>query len=152
MRTSAAARADRLLAAVLVALSLAGCSAATSSEWSGGGDRRVRGVHVEVARTDAQRERGLMKRRSLGSREGMLFVFEADQRLVFWMKDTLVPLSIAFLSSEGRILQIEDMEPLSEKAIRSRLSARYALELPQGAFDEVGAAEGDTVGLPAGFR
>jgi len=107
---------------------------------------------VEVARTDAQRERGLMKRRSLGSREGMLFVFEADQRLVFWMKDTLVPLSIAFLSSEGQILQIEDMVPRSEKAIRSRLSARYALEVPRGAFDEVGAVEGATVGLPAGFR
>ncbi len=107
---------------------------------------------VEVARTDAQRERGLMHRRSLGSREGMLFVFDADQRLAFWMKDTLVPLSIAFLSSEGRILQIEDMEPLSQKAIRSRLSARYALELPRGAFTDVGAAEGDTVALPDGLR
>jgi uncharacterized membrane protein (UPF0127 family) len=107
---------------------------------------------VEVARTDAQRERGLMHRRSLGSREGMLFVFDADQRLAFWMKDTLVPLSIAFLSSEGRILQIEDMEPLSQKAIRSRLSARYALELPRGAFTDVGAAEGGTVALPAGLR
>jgi uncharacterized membrane protein (UPF0127 family) len=64
---------------------------------------------------------------------------------------TPIPLSIAFLSSEGRILQIEDMVPLSEKAVRSRLSARYALELPRGAFDEVGAAEGGMVGLPAGF-
>ncbi len=107
---------------------------------------------VEVAQTDAQRERGLMHRRTLGSREGMLFVFEADQRLAFWMKDTRMPLSIAFLSSEGRILQIEDMEPLSQKAIRSRLSARYALELPRGAFAEVGAAEGDTVVLPEGLR
>jgi uncharacterized membrane protein (UPF0127 family) len=107
---------------------------------------------VEVARTDAQHERGLMHRHSLGSREGMLFVFDADQRLAFWMKDTLVPLSIAFLSSEGRILQIEDMEPLSHRIIRSRLSARYALELPRGAFAEVGAAEGDPVVLPEGFR
>jgi uncharacterized protein len=107
---------------------------------------------VQVARTDAQRERGLMQRRSLGRREGMIFVFDADEHLTFWMKNTLIPLSIAFLSSEGRILQIEDMVPLSEKAIRSRLSARYALELPKGAFDEVGAAEGGLVGLPAGFR
>jgi uncharacterized membrane protein (UPF0127 family) len=107
---------------------------------------------VEVARTDAQRAQGLMHRRSLGSREGMLFVFDADQRLSFWMKDTLVPLSIAFLSSEGKILQIEDMEPLSQKVIRSRLSARYALELPRGAFAEVGVAEGDTIVLPEGFR
>ena len=107
---------------------------------------------VEVARTAAQRERGLMRRRSLGSREGMLFVFEGDQHLAFWMKDTPVPLSIAFLSSEGRILQIEDMEPLSLKAVRSRMSARYALELPRGAFAEVGAREGNTVVLPEAFR
>jgi uncharacterized membrane protein (UPF0127 family) len=107
---------------------------------------------VEVARTDAQRSRGLMHRRSLGSREGMLFVFDADQHLTFWMKDTLVPLSIAFLSSEGKILQIEDLEPLSQKVVRSRLSARYALELGRGAFAEVDAAEGDIVVLPEGFR
>ena len=107
---------------------------------------------VEVARTDEERARGLMHRRSLGDRDGMLFVFEADQHLAFWMKDTRVPLSIAFLSSEGRILQIEDLEPLSQKAVKSRLSARYALELPRGAFAEVGAAEGDIVVLPAGFR
>jgi uncharacterized membrane protein (UPF0127 family) len=107
---------------------------------------------VEVARTERERELGLMHRRSLGSREGMLFVFDADQHLVFWMKDTRVPLSIAFLSSEGRILQIEDMEPLSLRPIRSRMSARYALELPRGAFAEVGAAEGDAVTLPPGLR
>jgi hypothetical protein len=107
---------------------------------------------VEVARTEAQRELGLMHRRKIGAREGMLFVFDSDQHLSFWMKDTLVPLSIAFLSSEGRILQIEDMEPLSLKAIRSQLSARYALELQKGACSEVGAAVGDTIVLPEGFR
>jgi uncharacterized membrane protein (UPF0127 family) len=107
---------------------------------------------VEVARTPAQHERGLMHRRSLGSREGMLFVFEADQRLAFWMKDTPVPLSIAFLSPDGRILQIEDLEPFSLKAIRSRISARFALELPRGAFAEVGAREGDVVVLPETLR
>jgi uncharacterized membrane protein (UPF0127 family) len=106
---------------------------------------------VEVARSNDQHARGLMHRRTLGKREGMLFVFEADLRLTFWMKDTPVPLSIAFLSSEGRILQIEDMEPLSQKTVRSRLSARYALELPRGAYKEVGATEGDAVVLPEGF-
>jgi uncharacterized protein len=143
------------LAAVLLAAALsstAGCSARIGKM-----DRVEVTVgsavfRVEVARTEAQRARGLMQRRSLGSREGMLFVFEADEHLTFWMKDTLVPLSIAFLSSEGRILQIEDMVPLSEKAIRSRLSARYALELPRGSFHEVGAAEGSPVGLPAELR
>jgi uncharacterized membrane protein (UPF0127 family) len=107
---------------------------------------------VEVARTDAQRELGLMHRRTIGAREGMLFVFDSDQHLSFWMKDTLVHLSIAFLSSEGRILQIEDMEPLSLRAIHSQLSVRYALELPRGAYAEVGAAVGDSIRLPEGLR
>ncbi len=152
MPTRAARLVWMLAALVIVALTLAGCPARVERMERVAVTVGSAVFDVEVARTDAQRERGLMKRKSLGSREGMLFVFEADQRLVFWMKDTLVPLSIAFLSSEGRILQIEDMVPRSEKAVRSRLSARYALEVPQGAFDEVGAVEGSSVGLPAGFR
>jgi len=107
---------------------------------------------VEVARTDAARAKGLMGRSTLGQREGMLFVFDRDQHLDFWMKNTRVPLSIAFLSAEGKILEIADMEPFSEKLIRSRLSSRYALELRQGGFGEVGAGEGDFVVLPEGFR
>jgi uncharacterized membrane protein (UPF0127 family) len=109
-------------------------------------------LRVEVARTDAERERGLMFRKSLGEREGMLFVFEKDERLAFWMKDTPLPLSIAFLSSEGKILEIEDMQPYSREQIRSRFSARYALEVPRGAFLRMGAKEGDIVVLPPGFK
>jgi uncharacterized membrane protein (UPF0127 family) len=107
---------------------------------------------VEVSRTDAARAKGLMGRSTLGPREGMLFVFDRDQHLDFWMKNTRVPLSIAFLSAEGKILEIADMEPFSEKVIRSRLSSRYALELRQGRFGEVGAGEGNFVILPEGFR
>lgn len=107
---------------------------------------------VEVARSDAERQKGLMGRESLGRREGMLFVFDRDQHLDFWMKDTRIPLSIAFLSSEGRILEVLDMQPLSEKLIRSRLSCRYALELPEGAFRDVRAGEGTIVVFPEGFR
>jgi len=107
---------------------------------------------VEVARTDAARAKGLMGRSTLGQREGMLFVFDRDQHLDFWMKNTRVPLSIAFLSAEGKILEIADMEPFSEKLIRSRLSSRYALELRQGGFGEIGAGEGDFVVLPERFR
>jgi uncharacterized membrane protein (UPF0127 family) len=103
---------------------------------------------VEVARTDAERQQGLMGRKSLGPTEGMLFVFDRDQRLDFWMKNTRVPLSIAFLSSEGKILELVDMQPLSEKIIRSRLSCRYALELPQGTFQAIGAGVGTAVMLP----
>jgi len=108
-------------------------------------------LRVEVARTEAEREHGLMGRRDLGPRSGMIFVFDRDDHLVFWMKDTPTPLSIAFLSAEGRVLQIEDMEPFSEKLIRSRIAARYALEMRQGAFAELGVREGDTIVLPPDF-
>jgi uncharacterized protein len=107
---------------------------------------------VEVARTEAERRQGLMGRSSLGAREGMLFVFDRDEHLEFWMKDTRVPLSIAFLSAEGKILEVVDMQPLSRKAVRSRFSCRYALELNQGAFARLGALEGSLVVFPPGFR
>ncbi|MFI5368078.1 MAG: DUF192 domain-containing protein [Spirochaetia bacterium] len=108
-------------------------------------------ITVEVARTDAERERGLMGRRGIGPREGMIFVFDRDDHLSFWMKNTPTALSIAFLSAEGKVLQIADMEPFSEKIIRSQLSARYALEMRQGAFAEMHVAEGMTIIFPAGF-
>jgi uncharacterized membrane protein (UPF0127 family) len=108
-------------------------------------------LSVEVARTDAQRAHGLMGRRDLGPRDGMVFVFDRDDHLAFWMKNTPTPLSIAFVSAEGRILQIEDMQPFSETVIRSRLSARYALEMKQGAFAALGIREGDTISFPAAF-
>lgn len=151
MRSSVVA-AIALAACLAAGLPLAGC--APRAEPMGRIEVTVGSAvfTVEVARTDAQRARGLMKRRTLDPRAGMLFVFESDQRLAFWMKDTLLPLSIAFLSSEGKILQIEDMEPLSERTIVSVRSARYALELPRGAFADVGAAVGDSIGFPAGFR
>ena len=106
---------------------------------------------VEVARTEAQRERGLMQRTDLGPRDGMIFVFDRDDHLSFWMKNTPTALSIAFISVEGKILQIEDMEPFSESIVRSRLSARYALEMRKGAFAELGITEGDTFTFPGRF-
>jgi uncharacterized protein len=107
---------------------------------------------VEVARTDHERERGLMRRKGIGDREGMLFVFDSDQRLSFWMKDTTIPLSIAFLSSTGRVEEIVDMEPLSLRIIRSRFSCRYALEVSDGTYTALGIKEGDVVHFPEGFR
>ena len=106
---------------------------------------------VEVARTPEQREHGLMGRKDLGPRSGMIFVFDRDDHLTFWMKNTPTPLSIAFLSSDGKVLEIKDMQPFSETVIRSRLSARYALEMKQGAFAEMGVHEGDTFVLPPDF-
>jgi uncharacterized protein len=106
---------------------------------------------VEVARTEKQRERGLMERKDLGPRDGMIFIFDRDDHLAFWMKNTPTPLSIAFISADGRILQIEDMQPFSEAVIRSRIAARYALEMKQGAFAALGIKEGDVITFPAGF-
>jgi hypothetical protein len=108
-------------------------------------------LFVEVARTEAQRERGLMERTNLGPRDGMIFVFDRDDHLSFWMKNTPTPLSIAFLSVEGKVLQIEDMEAFSESIVRSQLSARYALEMRKGAFAELGIKEGDAFTFPGRF-
>ncbi|MGQ9508643.1 MAG: DUF192 domain-containing protein [Thermodesulfobacteriota bacterium] len=91
-------------------------------------------IWVEVARTPEEREKGLMGRKNLEKDEGMLFIFESEDYHVFWMKNTLIPLSIAFIDKEGRIVGITDMEPLS---LASNLPPRpilYALEMRKGWF------------------
>lgn len=102
-------------------------------------------ISVEMARTDEERSQGLMNRKSLTDGKGMLFVFEKDQILSFWMKNTLIPLSIAFISSEGKILEIHDMEPGDMNPLHSSRSARYALETPQAWFSRAGVAVGDVL-------
>jgi uncharacterized membrane protein (UPF0127 family) len=102
---------------------------------------------VEVARTNTERAQGLMHRKSLDEGRGMLFVFDRDQILSFWMKNTSIPLSIAFIARDGRILEIRDMRPLDESSVRSGRSARYALEAPRGWFSRAGIAPGDQVFL-----
>jgi uncharacterized membrane protein (UPF0127 family) len=105
-------------------------------------------VLAEIARTEEQRRRGLMGRKSLADGEGMFFVFETDRILSFWMKDTLIPLSIAFIAWDGRILEIRDMEARSLQTVRSARSARYALEVPQGWFARMGIGAGDAIRVP----
>ncbi|HEX8010818.1 MAG TPA: DUF192 domain-containing protein [Casimicrobiaceae bacterium] len=100
---------------------------------------------AEVAATEATRTTGLMNRFSLQPDHGMLFVFEAPQPQAFWMKNTYVPLSIAFIGSDGRILNIEDMAPLTENTHPSRGLALYALEMKKGWFAERGIGAGDAV-------
>jgi uncharacterized membrane protein (UPF0127 family) len=135
-----------LSAAILV---LAGCRPAAEKVAITVADQSLT---VEVARTEAQREHGLMGRRDLGPRDGMIFVFDRDDHLAFWMKDTPTPLSIAFISAEGKILQIEDMQPFSHVIVRSQMSARYALEMRQGAFAALGIHEGDVIAFPTGWQ
>jgi len=108
------------------------------------------GVHqviAEIASTPEQRERGLMHRFTMPAGQGMLFVFPQPQPLAFWMKNTPSPLSIAFIDSNGMILNIEDMAANDDKNFhRSRGNALYALEVRQGWFMEQGIKPGDKVG------
>lgn len=112
------------------------------------GDGTELSLRAEIADTDQARTRGLMFRKKLPEGEGMLFVFDRDQVLSFWMKNTLIPLSIAYIASDGRILEIHDMESGSLSPVTSSRSARYALEVPQGWYAKVGIAPGDRVLLP----
>jgi hypothetical protein len=105
-------------------------------------------VVAELARTPEEQATGLMFRKSLADGRGMLFVYEDDRRLSFWMKNTLIPLSIAYLAADGTIREIYDMEPQSLKAVGSIRSVRYALEVPQGWFARVGLAVGDRFEIP----
>jgi uncharacterized membrane protein (UPF0127 family) len=100
-------------------------------------------INAEIARSDLQREQGLMFRKSLDDGKGMLFIFERDQIMSFWMKNTLIPLSIAFIASDGRILEIHDMESQNLDPVKSSRSARYALEVPRGWFGRAGIKSGD---------
>jgi len=107
-------------------------------------------VIAEVAMTPGQRETGLMNRFSLKPDHGMIFVFERAQPQAFWMKNTFIPLSIAFIAADGRITSIVDMAPQDERLHWSTGPAQYALEMRKGWFAERGIAAGDRVeGLPA---
>lgn len=104
---------------------------------------------AEVATTPDQRSVGLMNRFSLKPDHGMLFVFERNEPLSFWMKNTYVALSIAFIAPDGRIVNIEDMKPQTEETHWSRGPAMYALEMKKGWFAERGIVPGDVVkGIP----
>lgn len=110
-----------------------------------------REVGAEIARTPAEMSRGLMYRRALGKDRGMLFAYEAPRTLSFWMKNTRIPLDIAFLDDNGRILQIEGMRPYDEVSRTvSREPARYALEMNRGWFAANGVRVGDVVKIPEG--
>jgi uncharacterized membrane protein (UPF0127 family) len=100
---------------------------------------------AEVAATVPTRTTGLMNRFSLQPDHGMLFVFNEPQPLAFWMKNTYVPLSIAFIAPDGTILNIDDMAPQTETTHPSRGLALYALEMKKGWFAERGIASGARV-------
>ncbi len=161
-----------LALALLVVVSLAGCSGSeatggygtvpitvaeseSESEFETGTvtittkDSEV-SVDVEVATTPAQHEQGLMNRESLPEDAGMFFVFPSEQKDVgFWMKDTLIPLSIAVADADGRITKIVDMEPCEADPcpVYGLGSFLSALEVNKGAFDGWGVEVGDQMEL-----
>lgn len=107
-------------------------------------------LFVEVADSPEERQQGLMHRESLPEDAGMLFVYEEDTGTGFSMRNTTIPLSIAFVTAGGVIVDIQDMEPLSEEVHRSPQPYRYAVEANQGWFGDNGVEVGDVVQLPAG--
>jgi uncharacterized membrane protein (UPF0127 family) len=105
-------------------------------------------IRVEVVRTEGEKARGLMFRDKLGADEGMLFVYEKEEFLTFWMKNTPLPLSIAFIDPNGKIVDIQDMDPFSLRTHTSAQPARYALEMNRNWFQKNGIKVGDVVKMP----
>jgi uncharacterized protein len=105
-------------------------------------------VEVEIADDQAEQRRGLMERTELAEDAGMLFVFDREEPRSFWMRNTLIPLSIAYIASDGRIVDIQDMQPLDETSHPSAEPAQYALEVNQGFFAERRIEVGNEVEIP----
>ena len=102
-------------------------------------------IQAEVAHTEAQRQQGLMHRTYMAVNQGMLFVFPQPQRVCMWMRNTFLPLSVAFLDAQGKIINIADMQPRSDATHCADAPARYALEMNQGWFAAKGIAAGASV-------
>lgn len=131
-------------AAAMFYLTLLGCGEESPpEEWI----RLPAELKVEVARTLAERRRGLKFRQSLPGDQGMYFVFDKEQPVSFYMRDTRIPLSIAFIRGDGIIESIADMIPLDERSVSSAGPAKFALEAKRGWFEEKGIRPGDKVVL-----
>jgi uncharacterized membrane protein (UPF0127 family) len=106
-------------------------------------------IQAEVAATEAEREQGLMFRKSMGPNEGMVFLFGAPAKVCMWMKNTLLPLSVAFIDGDGKIVNIEDMQPQTLDSHCSSKPVVYALEMNLGWFKRKNILPGSTIeGLP----
>ncbi|WP_292922269.1 DUF192 domain-containing protein [Nitrosomonas sp.] len=99
-------------------------------------------IQAEVAQTHQQHSIGLMHRQSMGVNEGMLFVYPSAEIRCYWMRNTLIPLTIAFLDDDGAIVNLKDMEPHTERSNCSIKPVRYALEMNRGWFDQRGIKPG----------
>ena len=102
-------------------------------------------IKAEVAETETQRRQGLMHRRSMGANEGMLFVYEQPVGLCMWMKNTYIPLSVAFIDAQGRIVNIEHMKPHTTKNHCGKGPVRFALEMNRGWFKDKNIGPGSII-------
>lgn len=102
-------------------------------------------IKAEIARTPTERAKGFMGRKTIPDGTGMLFVFDTEQRLNFWMKDTPHALSIAYIDKAGVIKEIHDLTPYSLETVSSSYSCMYALEVPSGWFEKEGIQAGDKI-------
>jgi len=102
-------------------------------------------LYVEQANTPLKREQGLMGRKKMGQNHGMLFDFHSPRRLSFWMRNTYIPLDIAFLDNEGVIEEIKEMTPMSTRPVTSHNRCRYALEVNRGWFRDNNITEGSSI-------
>jgi uncharacterized membrane protein (UPF0127 family) len=154
VRTAKAAGMWRFAAAIVIvsAAWLASVPAAHSTDLHTLEIASKNGVHsftVEIADTDAAREKGLMFRHSLPEGAGMLFDFHEPQDVGFWMKNTYIPLDMIFIRADGRIHRIaENTEPLSTRTIRAGAPVRAVLEVIGGTARKLGIAPGDRVSHP----
>ena len=105
-------------------------------------------IDAQVAQTPAQRQTGLMFRREMPQHEGMLFVFEQPATQCFWMKNTLLPLTAAFVADDGTIVNLADMKPQTEDSHCSTKPVRYVLEMNQGWFAKKNLKAGAKLGGP----
>jgi uncharacterized protein len=143
----------RLAVSMAVLLAALGCTASAAERFPRGtalidtGTQTV-SLKVEIAETPDHRSLGLMNRRSLPRNAGMVFVFERPENGSFWMKNTLIPLSIAFYNGKGKILRILDMEPCRADPCplySPNVTYKGALEVNRGAFRRLGVARGDVI-------
>ena len=147
--TPAARRAGSALLGVVLAALAVSATAQTGPQPKLPTTRLTAGMHViqaELAVQPEQQAIGMMFRREMGMNEGMLFVNDTPGVRCFWMRNTLIPLSIAFLADDGSIVNIADMQPQSEQSHCSAKPVRFALEMRQGWFAKRGLQAGAKIG------
>ncbi len=108
----------------------------------------IHNIQAQLAQTPEQRATGLMFRSSMPTNDGMLFAFEAPAKQCFWMKNTLLPLSIAFLTDNGTVVNIDEMKPQTLDSHCSKQAVRFVLEMNQGWFSKRGIKEGAKLSGP----